>query len=165
MKKPEKRRFKDTKLGKKIQEKAPEALDSITDIAGEFFPPIKVVKRAVESVLGTLDADLQNELIEYSDQYVEYQKAVLADKNSARERQVKFAQLRKFDFMMLLSGLIGLGSFSFVVYTVFTGNIPAEIRDNPMLHQIAGLIEGVALSIFAYYFGSSKGSRIKDYKQ
>jgi hypothetical protein len=55
--------------------------------------------------------------------------------------------------MMSLTGIIGLAAFGFIVYTVVTTNVP-EGNKEIFIHMI-GIVEGVALSIFGYYFGSA----------
>jgi hypothetical protein len=36
-----------------------------------------------------------------------------------------------------------------------------SVWKNPLFHQLMGIIEGVALTLFTFYFGSSKGSADK----
>jgi hypothetical protein len=56
--------------------------------------------------------------------------------------------------------LVGIGSFALIVASAIFMDLP----ENPLLHQIVGLVEGVALTIFAFYYGTSKGSKDKDKK-
>jgi hypothetical protein len=55
--------------------------------------------------------------------------------------------------MMTLTGIVGLAAFGFLVYTVVTTQVP-ESNKEIFIHMI-GIVEGVALSIFGYYFGSA----------
>jgi hypothetical protein len=57
------------------------------------------------------------------------------------------------DLMMLITGVIGLGSFVFTIYAVVY--IPT-VKDNDLFVQLMGMIQGVVISnIFAYYYGTS----------
>jgi hypothetical protein len=53
-----------------------------------------------------------------------------------------------------------MGIFSFMVYSVIDDAVPEKNRE--LIFHIFGIVEGVLLSIFSYYFGSSAGSRLKD---
>jgi xanthine/uracil permease len=52
-----------------------------------------------------------------------------------------------------------LGTFIFIVITAVYK--PTVFKENPVLHQIVGMIEGVALSVFAYYYSTTKSSSDK----
>ena len=89
---------------------------------------------------------LHNELIEL------YQLEV-ADRDSARKREVEKAKSGGFDFMFNLTGIIGLGAFAFIIYAIVFLNIP-ESNKEVWIHLI-GICEGIVLSIFGYFFGSA----------
>jgi hypothetical protein len=164
----EKKKFKDSALFGAIKNLAPEILDKATDIASTIYPPLGIVNTLVDSGLDALKnkgkqseeaiAQLKEARAEYTEQYLEFYKMEVEDRKSARLREVALAQAGKFDFMMILSGLVGLACFSLIVYAVLFTNLP----ENALIHQLIGMVEGVAVSIFAYYFGSSKGSKDKD---
>ena len=85
-------------------------------------------------------------------QLVELYELEVMDRDSARDREVN---LRKYgtDWMFNATGIVGLLAFAFLVYTVVTTNVP-EGNKEIFIHMI-GIVEGVALSIFGYYFGSA----------
>ena len=74
------------------------------------------------------------------------------DRDSARKREIEMAKTGKTDWLMYLTGLTGLAVFGVLVYSILFREIP----ESALLHQLIGMIEGVALGIFAYYFGASK---------
>lgn len=81
----------------------------------------------------------------------------MQDRDSARKREVGVAQAGKRDYLMLLTGLVGLGSFAFVVYA--TVYVPT-VLDNDLFVHLMGMIEGVVVSnLFAYYFGTSQDKK------
>lgn len=163
----QKKKFKDTKFGaflNKASEYVPEVLN-----VGSKLATGNIVG-AVTDVKNILTKDAQNNqrakdlLIEFQKYEMEYAKELyeleIADRDSARNREVELAKTGKTDWLMYATGCAGLGSFCIIVYAVVFG----EVKESAMMHQMIGLIEGVALTIFAYYFGTSKSSKDKDEK-
>ena len=74
------------------------------------------------------------------------------------EREVN---LRRYgtDWMFNATGIVGLLAFAFLVYTVVTTEVPASNKE--IFIHLLGIVEGVALSIFGYYFGSAKKENVK----
>lgn len=90
-------------------------------------------------------AELQLDLKEYEIE--------VADRDSARKRQMEVAKTGKKDLLYNISGFIGLGVFAFVVYAIVFLDVPAS--NNEIFIHLIGIVEGVALSIFGFFFGSS----------
>lgn len=163
----EKKKFKDSALFGAIKQFAPEIIDKATDIAASVYPPLGVVNTIVDAGLekmkekgGSAEAitALKDARAEYTEEHIEFYKQEVEDRKSARLREVALAQVGKFDFMMILSGLVGLSCFGLIVYAVLFTALP----ENALVHQLIGMVEGVAVSIMSYYYGSSKGSKDKD---
>jgi hypothetical protein len=152
------KKIKDTKIGKFLSEKAPEALG----LVGDLLPnsgTLGIVKNAIDLV--TPDPKEREALkAEMSELELEFYKLEVEDRDSARNRQIKMAEAGANDWMMYVVGLVGIGSFALIV----ASSIFMDLPENPLLHQIVGLVEGVALTIFAFYYGTSKGSKDKDLK-
>ena len=76
------------------------------------------------------------------------------DRESARKREIELVKANKKDWFHKFTGIIGLFSFLFVLI------VPVLFHDftheSPHIHQLFGMVEGIALTIFAYYFGGSK---------
>ena len=140
-----KKKFKDTKVGQFILKKIP-------GFVGDILPEkgvLGVVKNLIDNDPELTSQDkiqLHNELIEL------YQLEV-ADRDSARKREVDKAKTGGFDFMFNLTGIIGLGAFAFIIYAIVFLNIP-ESNKEVWIHLI-GICEGIVLSIFGYFFGSA----------
>jgi hypothetical protein len=140
-----KKKFKDTKVGQFILKKIP-------GFVGDILPEkgvLGVIKNLIDNDPELTSQDktqLHNELIEL------YQLEV-ADRDSARKREVEKAKTGGFDFMFNLTGVIGLGAFAFIIYAIVFLQIP-ESNKEVWIHLI-GICEGIVLSIFGYFFGSA----------
>ena len=148
----DKKPFKETGLGKFLLG----AGSTIIDVVGDVLPDkglLGVVKKLIDK-----DPDLSDDQkAEAHDRLVELYRLEVEDRDSARKREVN---LRKYgtDWMFNLTGIVGLTAFVFLVYTVVTTEVPASNKE--IFIHLLGIVEGVALSIFGYYFGSA----IKDNK-
>ena len=139
------KKFKDTKVGQFILKKIP-------GFVGDILPEkgvLGVVKNLIDGDPELTSQDktqLHNELIELYELEV-------ADRDSARKREVEKAKAGGFDFMFNLTGVIGLGAFAFIIYAIVFLNIP-ESNKEVWIHLI-GICEVIVLSIFGYFFGSA----------
>jgi hypothetical protein len=143
------KKLKETKLGKLLKNKAPKILE----VVGDLLPD-----KGVLGVLGNLikkDPELTAEDKKLlHDQAVEFYKLEVEDRDSARSREVEIAKVRKFDFMFTLTGLVGLGTFIFLVYAIVYIQIPEH--NEKTFYTLIGLVEGITLSLFGYFYGSSR---------
>ena len=143
----DKKPFKETGLGKFLLG----AGSTIIDVVGDVLPDkglLGVVKKLIDK-----DPDLSDDQkAEAHDRLVELYRLEVEDRDSARKREVN---LRKYgtDWMFNLTGIVGLTAFVFLVYTVVTTEVPASNKE--IFIHLLGIVEGVALSIFGYYFGSA----------
>ena len=142
------KKLKDSKLGKLLKNKAPKILE----IAGDLLPDkgvLGVVKNLIDK-----DEKLSSEDKKMlHDQTLEMYELQVKDRDSARKREIEVAKVRKFDFMFTLTGLVGLGTFCFLVYAIVYITIPEH--NEKTFYTLIGLCEGITLSIFSFYFGAS----------
>lgn len=154
-----KKPFKETKVGKFLKEKVPHVLD----VVGDLLPDQGVIG-IVKNIIDRDSAIKPEDRMEFERLVRDYEKEMFAaevqDRASARTRETDFVKSTgHIDWFMMLVGFIGLCAFSFVLYVLVYEHIPDPNRDL-FIHAI-GMVEGVAISIFSYYFGSSKGSSDK----
>ena len=141
-----KKKFKDTKLGAWLGTNAPKVLD----VVGDLLPDqgaLGVVKNLIQG-----DPDLEpSQKAEFARMAFELESA---DRASARQREIEVVKATgKVDWMMLVTGMVGLVSFMFTIYAVVYID---SVRDNKLFVHLMGMIEGVVVgNIFAYYFGAS----------
>lgn len=132
-----KKPFNETKVGKILNKVLPD----------------KGVIGVLKDVLD-LDEDLTPEDKELAAQaLIRAYEAEVSDRDSARKREVEIAKSSKNDWLFSLTGVVGLGAFVAIIWAILALEIPAENKEL-FIHTI-GIVEGVALSIFGFYFGTS----------
>lgn len=136
----EKKPFKETGLGKLIGK-----------LSGIL--PKEGVLGVIRDLLDGDDSLTPEERESLLNESLEAYKLEVNDRDSARKREVK---LRRYgtDWMFNATGIVGLAAFGFLVYTVVTTQVPESNKE--IFIHLLGIVEGVALSIFGYYFGSAK---------
>jgi len=144
----EKKKFKDTKVGKFLNEKAPKMLDTIGDVL-----PDRGVLGIVKNLISSSDELSPEDKAIALDHLKEVFELEVQDRESARNREIEIAKVHRFDFLFYLTGMVGLSVFCFIVYAIVYLQIPDQNKEI-WIHLI-GISEGVVLSIFGYYFGSS----------
>jgi len=137
-------------LIKQGKEVAPELLQLAGSLTGVKALGILANKISDSADISQIDKDMLLAELELDIKEYEIQ---VADRNAARTRQVEIAKSGKKDLLYNVSGFIGLGVFAFVVYSIVFLDIP-ESNKEIFIHLI-GIVEGVALGIFGFFFGSS----------
>lgn len=142
MKSMSKKPFKETKVGKFL-------FDKIPSLAGDILPD----KGILGVVKNLIDSDDSMGQAEKDDLYKELYEMEVADRDSARKREVEVKKAGGQDWMMFITGIVGLASFIFTIYAVVY--VPSVVENDLFVH-LMGMIEGVVISnIFAYYYGTS----------
>ena len=144
----EKKKFKDTKLGGLLSKVAPKILN----VAGDFLPDAGVLSMVSKMIDADPDISPEDKKMLQNHQKELY-KIEVADRDSARNREIEVSKTGKKDIMMTLTGVVGLMSFAFIIYAVVY--VPT-VTDNDLFVHLMGMVEGVVISnIFAYYYGTS----------
>lgn len=143
----EKKKFKDTKFGQWLSEKAPD----IISITGDLLPDkgvLGIVKNMIErSEMSAEDKAAANNFLK------EIYQLEVQDRESARRRQADVAQAGGNDILFNITGGVGLLVFCFIVYAIVFLHVPEDNKE--LWIHLIGICEGVVLSIFGYYFGSA----------
>jgi len=162
----DKKPFKETKFAKflnKAKDIAPELGGVALNLAtGNIGGAVEKVGEILSSKAKT-DSRYKELYFEFEINRMQFEKDILSleveDRKSAREREVEMAKTGKTDWLMYVTGITALVAFLTMIAWAMFGQIEG-IREKVFFH-ILGFVEGTALSIFAYYFGSSKGSSDK----
>lgn len=133
----DKKPFNETKVGKLLAKVLPDkgitgVLKGVLDLDDSLTPEDK--EKAAETLIRAYEAEV-------------------SDRDSARKREVEVSKSGKIDFLFNLTGLIGLGSFAVIVWAILALEIPEANKE--LFYHLIGIVEGVTLSIFGYYFGTS----------
>jgi len=152
-KRKDRKKFKETKVGIFIKDKAPEILDTV----GDLLPDAGVLG-VVKNLINMSDKFTPEEKEVLTEDLAEMYETEVRDRESARNREVEVSKAGKHDYLFTLTGLIGLGVFCFIVYAIAFLQIP-DANKEIWIHLI-GISEGVVLSIFGYYFGSAMKKNI-----
>jgi len=141
-----KKPFKETAVGKFLLKKLPGVVTDVLPDKGV----LGIVKNLIdgdESISPEEKQRLKKELYEIE----------VADRDSARRRETEIKKAGGQDWMMFVTGLVGLFSFVFMIYAVVY--IPS-VSENDLFVHLMGMIEGVVISnIFAYYYGTSSDKK------
>ena len=142
------KQLKDTKIGLLLKEKAPKILELIGDVL-----PSNGTMGILKNIISK-DTDLTpEEKAELHNRVIELYKLEVADRDSARKREIEITKAGGNDWMMNVTGIIGLTCFVFIIYSVVY--IP-EVLDNELFIHLMGMVEGVVIgNIFAFYYGTS----------
>lgn len=142
------KQLKDTKIGLLLKDKAPKILELIGDVL-----PSNGTMGILKNIISK-DPDLTpEEKAELHNRVIELYKLEVADRDSARKREVEIAKAGGNDWMMNVTGVVGLTCFVFIIYSVVY--IP-EVLDNELFIHLMGMVEGVVIgNIFAFYYGTS----------
>jgi len=150
----EERKKKWGKVKEWLKTNAPKALDVVGDILPDNGA-LGVIKNILDK-----DPDVSPEQQAQFDAMIkEMYELEVRDRESARAREVEVKRAGKQDWMMLITGVVGLASFVFTIYAVV---YVENVRENDLFIHLMGMIEGVVIgNIFAYYYGTSSQDRKK----
>ena len=141
------KKLRETKLGQALKRVAPQVLN----VVGGILPDqgaLGIVKNLIDKD-ETIDPATKQMLHE---QLVETYKLEVEDRDSARKREVEILKTGSKDWMMNVTGIIGLGSFIFLIYAIVFITVPEH--NSELMINTTGIVEGIVLSIVGYYFGS-----------
>lgn len=140
-----KKKFKDTKVGQFLLKKLPGF------VSGTL--PDKGILGIVKNLIDSEPELTSQDKIQMHEELIELYNLQVADRDSARKREVEKAKTGQFDLMFNLTGIVGLGAFAFMIYAIVYLQIP-ESNKEVWIHLI-GICEGIVLSIFGYFFGAA----------
>ena len=141
----DKKPFKETKVGQFLLKKIPGLIGNVL--------PDNGVLGVLKNVIDSDDTITPEERESLHNELKELYELEIADRDSARKREVDKAKTGQFDFMFNLTGIVGLFAFAFIIYAIVYLEVP-ENNKEVWIHLI-GICEGIVLSIFGYFFGSA----------
>lgn len=135
-----KKPFKETTVGKLLSK-----------VTGAL--PDKGVIGIIKNIIDLDDELTPDEKKEANDMLLRAYEAEVLDRDSARKRESDIAKTGKKDWLFSLTGVVGLSAFGIIVWAILALEIPENNKE--LFYHLIGIVEGVTLSIFGYYFGTS----------
>lgn len=151
----QRKKFKDSKIGAFLKDKAPDLLDSV----GDFLPDqgaLGIVKNIISKDDSISETD-KAAIIQELNYELEQQKIEAADRESARNREIEIAKAGGSDPIQKSVAFTLLAMLILCVVTVLF----VDLKNENLAHLIIGEILGFFSGLVVYYFGSSKGSKDK----
>jgi len=177
--------FNETGIGRFLKDKVKPVLGDVVSLAGdvtgiealEKVGDLLNAKRDEDAQVAALAEEFQmrrlewqHELTKLDHEYrmaelqadIEAFKSEVQDRESARSREVQFMQASggKRDWLMGAVIIAGLAAFIGVITVLVFVKIPVE--NQRLADMCFGAVMTVGTSIFSYYVGSSRGSKMKD---
>ena len=150
------KKLKESKIGAWLKDKAPKVLEIVSDLTG-----IEALDRVGDLIKGesmSLQDKLEFERL-LSEERMEVMRLEVERIKNAQDREVGVVQATgKPDYFQWIVGCVGLGVFAMIVIN----GLFYDIVNEKVYFHLLGIVEGIVLGIFGYYFGSSLGSKNKD---
>ena len=136
-------KLRDTKLGEWFRNKAPQHLDTI----GDLVPGGQAIKAIGALIDATTESDSER-----AEAHALLAQAEAQDRADARSREVKFAEATgNRDWMQTGVGIVGMVAFIMMIWWATQG-----VEEREVYFHLLGVVEGVAVTIYGYYYGASK---------
>lgn len=133
----------------------------IIESVGNVLDKVITNKEELAQVKLELDKEINRHLEAIQANILKEQELQVQDRSSARTREADFVKATgHIDYLMWFLAIIGMGIMSYCLYTLINNNL----QNKELFVHFLGIIEGVVVSMYSYYFGSSASSRIKDMK-
>jgi hypothetical protein len=170
--------FNETGLGRFLKEKVKPVLGDVVSIAGdvtgiealERVGDLLNAKRDEDAAIAALASEFEMKRLEWQMEMeklelqseMEALRLEVQDRESARNREVEFMRSSggKRDWLMGAVVIIGLVMMIFVVAALIFVHIPDANKE--LAYMAFGAVMTIGTQIFAYYVGSSRGSKMKD---
>ena len=155
--------LKETRIVKFLTDKN---LGYLLEGVGDLVPPVRLLERIKDIALGEhghLDEEEKKQFMEMYKLDLEAYEKENDDRAGARLRERDFISAAgHIDWFMTGFGSVMLLCFVFCVYVSAYGNIPADMRENFI--ESRGAVRDIVVAIAAYYWGSSAGLRMKEFR-
>lgn len=134
-----------------------EVIDSVGNVLD------KVITNKEELAQAKLEAEkeINRHFEKVQENILKEKELEVQDRSSARVREAEFVKATgHIDWLMWFLAIAGVVILSFCLYQIANN----ELANKELFIHFLGIIEGIVVSMYSYYFGSSVGSRIKDMK-
>lgn len=144
-------------LGRLFGVKAKDIIESVGGVLDQLITNKEELAKAKLEA----EKEINRHLEAMREQLIKIEELEVKDRETARIRESEVVKATgRFDYMMWLLAASGIGMLIYCLYQL----VNSEIANKELFTHFIGIVEGVVVSIYSYYFGSSLGSRIKDMK-
>lgn len=154
----ERKPFGETKAGKLLKNIG----SPILDIVGNVVPGAGIISNVIDMV--TKDTNIPSadkaKIISELETELKFAELDVRDRESARSRQVEMAKAGANDWLHNVVGVFIMLLLAYVAFVIVFVDIVDE--SSALFHNFLGIIEGAAISMINFYFGSSKSSHDKN---
>lgn len=156
-----KKTFWEGSFWQSIKKSAPDVAGAVLSTAGNLTG-LEILNKASDLIEKSdkLTEEEKVQLLELKQMELEEYRIEVQDRDSARQREAALAKAGQRDWFQYIVGTVGLAAFIFMLYVVVYEPIKDNLQKTLFIHAL-GIVEGAVISIFGYYFGSSKGSKDK----
>jgi len=139
------------------------ATEVITSV-GSVIDNLTTSKEEKEAAKLAIQVEVNRHMEALQNNLIKEKELDVQDRASARARESAFVSATgHIDWLMWFLAIAAIFIFGFLVWTLLNTEVP-EKNEMLVIHTL-GIIEGIIVSLFSYYFGSSAGSRIKDMRK
>jgi len=181
----EKKPFKDTGFARFFRDKVKPVLGDVVDFAGDVtgigalnkVGDLLNSKRDEDAAIAALASEFEMKKLEWEMEItrldheyrmaeiqneVEAYRTEIQDRESARDREIEFMRANggKRDWLMGAVVIAGLAMMILAIAALVFIHIPEANKE--LAYMSFGAVMTVGTQIFAYYVGSSRGSKMKD---
>ena len=130
-------------MGEWFRNKAPQHLDTI----GDLMPGGQAIKAIGALIDATTESDSER-----AEAHALLAQAEAQDRADARSREVEFTKATGGrDWMQTAVGIVGMVAFIMMIWWATQG-----VEEREVYFHLLGVVEGVAVTIYGYYYGASK---------
>lgn len=130
-------------MGEWFRNKAPQHLDTI----GDLVPGGQAIKAIGALIDATTESDSER-----AEAHALLAQAEAQDRADARSREVEFTKATGGrDWMQTAVGIVGMVAFIMMIWWATQG-----VEEREVYFHLLGVVEGVAVTIYGYYYGASK---------
>lgn len=131
----------------------------IIGAVGKVLDNVITNKEELEKVKLEAQKEINRHFEALQENLIKEQELQVQDRSSARTREAEFVRATgHIDYLMWFLAIAGISIMSYCLWKISD----SQLANKELFIHFLGIIEGVVVSMYSYYFGSSVGSRIKD---
>jgi len=133
----------------------------VVGTVGTVLDNLITSKEEKEAAKLAIEQEINRHMEALQDKVLKEKELDVQDRASARTRETEFVKATgHLDYMQIFVGVICMAAFMMTLIFLIKVEIPQ--KNEHILINAVGILEGLVLSVATYYYGSSASSRLKD---